>query len=186
MQPGLVVIGASVGGLLALETILRGLNDRFLVPIVIVQHRHRASTGTIKSFLQDSTALAVQEVEDKDKILPGYVYLAPANYHLLVELTHFVLSIDEPVSYACPSIDVLFETAADAFAERTIGVILTGANHDGAAGSAAIKQQGGTLVVQEPATAESAVMPLAALARTPADWVLPLDKIADCLNQLCC
>ncbi|NJO79112.1 MAG: chemotaxis protein CheB [Cyanobacteria bacterium RM1_2_2] len=181
----LVVIGASLGGLTTLRTILQGLATTFSAPIAIVQHRHKESKTGMTKALQLHSPLPIREVEDKDAILPGYVYLAPADYHLLVEPDHFVLSVDEPVSYARPSIDVLFESAAESYAEQTIGVILTGANQDGALGASAIKAQGGTIIVQEPTTATSAVMPTAALNQTTADWVLPPTQIARRLNALC-
>jgi two-component system chemotaxis response regulator CheB len=181
----LVVMGASLGGLSTLKTILQGLPSQFSTPIVIVQHRHKESKNGMVKALQLRSPLPVREVEDKDAILPGYVYLAPADYHLLVELNHFVLSVDEPVSYARPSIDVLFESAAESYVEQTIGVILTGANQDGAIGAAVIKAQGGTLIVQDPRTAVSSVMPTAALNRTTADWILPPSQIARKLNALC-
>jgi two-component system, chemotaxis family, protein-glutamate methylesterase/glutaminase len=181
----LVVIGASLGGLSTLKTILRGLAPDFPTPIAVVQHRHRESKTSMVKALQLRSVLPIREVEDKDAILPGYVYLAPADYHLLVEFTHFVLSVDEPVCYARPSIDVLFESAAETFADQTIGVILTGANQDGAMGAAAIKAQGGKLIVQEPTTAVSSVMPKAALTQTDVDWVLSPPQIAKQLNALC-
>lgn len=181
----LVVMGASLGGLSTLKTILCGLAADFPTPIAIVQHRHRESKISMVKALQLRSALPIREVEDKDTILPGYIYLAPANYHLLVELTHFVLSVDEPVCYARPSIDVLFESAAESYTNQTIGVILTGANQDGAIGAAAIKAQGGKVIVQEPTTAISPVMPKAALAQTDVDWVLPPAQIAKQLNDLC-
>lgn len=181
----LVVVGASVGGLSTLKTILHGLAPDFPTPIAIVQHRQRESETSMVKALQLRSALPIREVEDKDAILPGHVYLAPADYHLLVELTHFVLSIDEPVCYARPSIDVLFESAAESFTDKTIGVILTGANQDGAIGAGAIKAQGGKVIVQEPTTAVSAVMPMATLNQTEVDWVLPPAQIAKQLNTLC-
>lgn len=181
----LVVMGASLGGLSTLKTILYGLTADFPTPIAIVQHRHKESQNSMIKALQIQSALQIREVEDKDAILPGYVYLAPADYHLLVELSHFALSIDEPVCYARPSIDLLFESAAEFYAEQTIGVVLTGANQDGALGASAIKARGGKIIVQEPTTAASQVMPMAALSQTTADWVLPPAQIAKQLNALC-
>lgn len=183
--PQLIVIGTSLGGLLALKTVLQGLEASFSTPIAIVQHRHKDSGGRITDFLQHSTTLTVKEVEDKDEIQPSYVYVAPADYHLLVEAGYFDLSVDEPVCFARPSIDVLFESAADAYLNQTVGVILTGANQDGAAGAAAIKARGGVVIVQEPTSAESPVMPKAAIARTPVDGILSLAEIATYLNWLC-
>lgn len=179
----LVVIGTSLGGMTALRVLFQGLTPNFPVPIAVVQHRHRGSDHSLANFLQSTTRLKIKEVEDKDEVISGYIYLAPADYHLLVEAGYFVLSTDEPVSFARPSIDVLFESAADAYAAGTLGVILTGANQDGAVGAAAIKACGGQVIVQEPAEAESAVMPTAAIARTAVDWILPLHKIVEHLNQ---
>nr|WP_199318773.1 MULTISPECIES: chemotaxis protein CheB [Cyanophyceae] len=181
----MVVIGTSLGGLSALKVLLSGLPSNFPVAIAVVQHRHKDSEDMMSSFLQPYVTLPIREVVDKDDLLPGTVYVAPADYHMLVDVGYFTLSIDEPVSYARPSIDVLFESAADVYGEFVIGIILTGANQDGAKGLAAIKAQGGSTIVQEPATAESATMPAAAIATAVVDWILPLPKIAPHLINLC-
>jgi two-component system chemotaxis response regulator CheB len=181
----IVVIGTSLGGFSALKTVLVNLPAEFLAPIAIVQHRHKESDKTLQELLQEHTNLPIQEVEDKDEILPGQIYLAPADYHLLVEPGYFTLSIDEPVSYARPSIDVLFESAADAYGERVIGVILTGAYQDGMQGLKKVKARGGITIVQEPTTAESPIMPEAAIAAVAVDWVLSLSEIAPLLVNLC-
>lgn len=180
----LIVIGASLGGLHALSVVLGGLDSAFPLPIVIVQHRHQDSDSVLPAVLQRATSLPVVESEDKQRLEPGTVYLAPADYHLLVEPGSLALSTEGPVMYARPAIDVLFETAADAYAERVIGVILTGASADGAAGLAAIKARGGVTVVQDPATAECRVMPEAALARVTPDYAVPLVTIPALLTQL--
>ena len=181
----LVVIGTSLGGLSAIKTLLKLLPSRFTAAIAIVQHRHRESNKALSSFLQQFTVLPVHEVEDKERIQPGNVYFAPADYHLLVETGYFSLSIDDPVSFARPSIDVLLESAADAYAERAIGVILTGANQDGVQGLSALKARGGLTIVQAPDTAESPVLPSAAIAAVEVDLVLPLSQIAPHLIHLC-
>lgn len=181
----LVVIGTSLGGLSALKVLLSGLPANFPAAIAVVQHRHKDSEDMMSSFLRPYVALPIQEVVDKDDLLPGTVYIAPADYHLLVEVGYFTLSTDEPVSYARPSIDVLFESAADVYGKFVIGIVLTGANQDGAKGLAAIKAQGGSTIVQEPATAESATMPAAAIAAAVVDWILPLPEIAPHLINLC-
>ena len=178
----LVVIGASLGGLQALETLLAGLPQAFPLPVVVVQHRHKDSSDLV-ALLQRYSLLPVSEVEDKEEIRPGRVYLAPADYHLLIEASHFALSLEAPVEYARPSIDVLFESAAEAYAERVIGIILTGASQDGAQGLAKIKASGGLTVVQSPATAEGQTMPAAAIAATQVDQILPLSEIALFLSQ---
>lgn len=181
----LVVVGTSLGGLTALKLLLSSLAKDFPVAIAIVQHRHRDSERTLSEFLQHHIALPIKEVEDKDDLLPGRVYLAPADYHLLVEPGYFTLSIDEPVLYARPSIDVLFESAAEVYGSQVIGIILTGANQDGAQGLAKIRACGGWTIVQSPETAECRVMPEAALAATSVNVVLPLPEIAPYLTQLC-
>ena len=191
MAFNLIVVGTSWGGLRALEVLLSGLPKQFSVPIAIVQHRHKDSDNTLTLFLRRHSALPVEEAEDKAAIVPGCVYVAPADYHLLVERgdsvahPYFSLSTEAPVLYARPSIDVLFESAADAYAEEVIGLILTGASKDGAQGLAKIKARGGLAVVQAPATAESPVMPEAAMATVSVDKLLPLADIAPCLVDLC-
>lgn len=129
--------------------------------------------------------MPVNEVEDKDPIEPGHVYLAPANYHLLVDDDgHFSLSIDEPVRFSRPSIDVTFESVADVYGPRTVGVVLTGANEDGSRGLRRIADRGGLAIVQDPAMAESPLMPASALKAVPEALMLPLEGIADHLATL--
>ncbi|WOD41802.1 chemotaxis protein CheB [Nodosilinea sp. E11] len=181
----LVAIGTSLGGLSALKTLLRSLPRDFSAALAIVQHRHRESDQALSAFLQQFTVLPVHEVEDKQRIQPGHVYFAPPDYHLLVECGYFSLSVDEPVSYARPSIDVLLESAADAYGERVIGVVLTGANQDGVQGLSTLKARGGMTIVQDPHTAESAVLPGAAIAAVEVDIVLPISQIAPHLIYLC-
>jgi two-component system, chemotaxis family, protein-glutamate methylesterase/glutaminase len=181
----LIAIGTSLGGLSALKTLLGALPQDFSAALAIVQHRHRESDPGLGSFLQQFTVLPVHEVEDKERIQPGHVYLAPADYHLLVEYGYFSLSVDEPVSYARPSIDVLLESASDSYNEHVIGVILTGANQDGVQGLATLKARGGMTIVQAPDTAESPVLPRAAIAAVAVDAVLPLAQIATRLMHLC-
>lgn len=180
----IVVVGTSTGGLTALQTLLSGLSGEFPVPLVLVQHRGKDTEIGLCEFLSRNSSLPVKEPEDKEMMLPGHVYLAPRDYHLLIDKGSFALSVDPPVAFARPSIDVLFESAADAYRERTIGVIMTGANHDGARGLAKIKACGGMTVVEDPTSAASAEMPEAALAQSRPDWILPLHKIAVCLQQL--
>lgn len=191
MRFEITVIGASMGGLNALSVILAGLPKNLPVAVAIAQHRHKSSDGELVNFLQQQSLLPVFEVEDKQAIAPGQVYLAPADYHLLIEPGHFALSTEAPVTFARPSIDVLFESAADAYGDRAIGVILTGASQDGAAGLAKIKSCGGLTIVQTPETAESRTMPEAAIAavETQQDHVptniLPLSQIAPFLVNIC-
>ncbi|MGF1519503.1 MAG: chemotaxis protein CheB [Nodosilinea sp.] len=185
MTYDLVAVGTSLGGLSALKILLECIPKEFPAALAIVQHRHRESDQALSAFLQKFTVLPVHEVEDKERIQPGHIYFAPADYHLLVEYEHFSLSVDAPVSYARPSIDVLLESAADIYGKRVIGVLLTGANHDGVRGLSTVKARGGTTIVQTPDTAESPILPSAAIAAMAVDWVLPLTQIAPHLIHLC-
>jgi len=180
----IVLVGASWGGLAAVRTLIGALPADFALPVVCVQHRHRDSTSVLAPILQGHSRLSVCEVEDKAPIVAGSVYIAPADYHLLVERGHFSLSVDEPVRYSRPSIDVAFESASDAYGSGVIGVVLTGANADGARGLKRIVQRGGLAFVQEPATAESPPMPTAALRAVPEARAMTLAKIADTLAAL--
>ena len=174
----IVVVGTSWGGLLALKELVGGLPGSFGLPVVVVQHRHRQSDNLLSSLLQDRTPLPVCEIEDKAPIAPGQVHVAPADYHLLIEDGHFSLSTDEPVRYSRPSIDVTFESAADVYGQRTVGVVLTGANADGSLGLKRIADRGGLALVQLPQTAESPAMPAAAVKSVPKARVLTIDEIA--------
>ena len=185
---GIVVVGASWGGLSALSRLVADVAADFPLPIALVQHRSKESDHLLAQLLQDRTALKVREVEDKEPILAGNVYVAPPDYQLLVDLLadgpYFSLSVDPPVRYSRPSIDVTFVAAADAFGPRAIGVVLTGANEDGAAGLRRIVDRGGYAIVQEPKTAEIRTMPQAALTAVPGAEVLPLDRIGTRLTAL--
>ncbi|MBX3200355.1 MAG: chemotaxis protein CheB [Labilithrix sp.] len=183
MRPSVVVMGTSAGGLRALERVLGGLSPVFSVPIVAVQHRSRESE-LFASVMQTLVALPVREAEDKDELVAPGVYLAPPDYHLLLEPGgRLALSTDEPVSFSRPSIDVLFESAADAYGPAVLGVLLTGANQDGTRGLVRIRAAGGFAIVQDPATAESPEMPAAAIAVGAADRVIALGEIAGELVQ---
>jgi two-component system, chemotaxis family, protein-glutamate methylesterase/glutaminase len=183
----LVVVGASWGGLNALSELLQGLPDELEAAVAIVQHRRAdPEPGLFATLLQRRTSRPVVEASDKEPILARHVYVAPPDYHLLVEPGFFSLSTEERVMYARPSIDVTFESAADAYRERVIGIVLTGANADGAAGLARIKGAGGVAIVQDPRTAEAAAMPEAALGATAADAVLPLAELGPFLYGLAC
>jgi two-component system chemotaxis response regulator CheB len=183
----LIVIGTSWGGLDALSRLLDGLHDDVHQPIVVAQHRSAESEDLVLGqLLQHHTRRVVTDPDDKTPLERDHVYLSPPDYHLLVENGHLALSTDAPVQFARPSIDVLFQSAADAYGLHTIGIVLTGANSDGAEGLARIKGRGGVAIVQDPATSERRTMPDAALAATAADAVLPLDEIPAFLFGLCC
>ncbi|MBF0117548.1 MAG: chemotaxis protein CheB [Desulfobacterales bacterium] len=180
-----IVIGVSAGGLNALKTILPTLPHDFKIPVIIVQHEHASSDDFLAHYLNDRCMLTVIQADEKIKISSGNVYLAPPNYHLLVEDDKtFSLSIDEHVNYARPSIDVLFETASEAYGNKLIGIILTGANSDGSIGLKEIKKRGGLTIVQEPSKAEVATMPSAAISATQVDYILPLEEIGPFLCKL--
>ena len=180
----IVGVGASLGGLDALETLFGALPPDFACPIVLVQHRMPQVEGLLVELLQGYSTRRVVEPEDKDPIEPGHIYLAPPNYHLLVERGFFSLSVDPPVNFARPSIDVLFESLADSYGRGALGVVLTGSNKDGASGAAAIKRAGGRVLVQDPRTAESPVAPLAVLDATEVDAVLDLKRMAERIAHL--
>jgi two-component system, chemotaxis family, protein-glutamate methylesterase/glutaminase len=180
----IIVVGTSWGGLHALRKLVGVLPADFPVPVVLVQHRHKDSNHLLSSLLQERTALNVCEVEDPSLIEPGNVYVAPADYHLLVERGHFSLSCDEPVRYSRPSIDVTFNSAADAYGARAVGVVLTGANADGASGLRRIADRGGLALVQDPEGAESRMMPEAAARSVPEARVMPLPELAQYVATL--
>jgi two-component system, chemotaxis family, protein-glutamate methylesterase/glutaminase len=186
-SPDLVVIGASWGGLRAVGLVL-GEVDPSAGPPAIAVALHRSPSGpvgTLVHYLQTRCPLPVAEVEDKDEIVPGQVYVAPADYHLLVEEPGlFALSVDPPVQYSRPSIDVLFESAADAYRGGLVAVVLTGTNEDGCCGIRRAKERGAVTIVQEPATAERRDMPDAAIATGCVDEILTLEQIGKRLNEL--
>jgi two-component system, chemotaxis family, protein-glutamate methylesterase/glutaminase len=187
MRYEVIAIGASWGGLQAVSTLLDGLPDELEPAIVVAQHRGPDShRGLFESLLQRHARRPVTEPDDKERVEPRHVYVAPADYHLLVDRGHFALSTDDRVHHARPSIDVLFESIAETYGPEAIGIVLTGANEDGAHGLAAIKARGGVAVVQQPETAERRTMPDAALAAAEADAVLPLAEIPLFLYGLCC
>jgi len=164
--------------------LLGGLPETFPIPIVVVQHRGKDSERLLSQLLQDATDLNVCEIEDKDVLCAGTVHLAPANYHLLVESGYFSLTIEEPVRFSRPSIDVTFTSAGDTYGADAIGVVLTGANEDGARGLAHIVKRGGRALVQDPKTAEIPIMPQAAIKAVPEAEVVPLKELASRLIEL--
>jgi two-component system chemotaxis response regulator CheB len=180
----IVVVGTSWGGLSALRELITGLPGTLGLPVVVVQHRHRQSNHVMTTLLQDETRLCVCEVEDKAPLEAGNVYVAPADYHLLIERGFLSLSTDEPVRFSRPSIDVTFRSAADAYGAHAVGVVLTGANADGAEGLRRIVDRGGLAFVQLPATAESPAMPAAAINAVPQARVLTIEEIAAAIAEL--
>ena len=180
-----VVIGASAGGIEALTALLPALSPGLRPPVFIVLHLPRDKPSVLVEIFERKCAVPVREAEDKETVAAGTVYFAPADYHLLVDRgPQLALSADDPVHHSRPSIDVLFESAAEIYRDRLLGIILTGANEDGACGLAAIHDAGGVTVVQSPQTARAPHMVLSALKLRPADWVLPLDEIAGMLRTL--
>lgn len=177
--PLIVVVGTSAGGLRALEKVLSALPAGFGIPIVAVQHRSRQSDAFAR-VMGSLVSLPVYEAEDKQHVVAPGVYLAPPDYHLLLDPGGcLALSTDEPVSYSRPSIDVLFESAADTYGPRVLAILLTGANQDGTRGLACVRAVGGIAIVQDPRTAESPEMPNAAIAAGAVDRILPLADIAE-------
>ena len=179
----MIAVGASWGGLKALRAIAHGLPAQFRVPIAFVQHRSKDSAA-LRDLIQDCTSLIVCEVEDKQPIMGGYIYLAPPDYHLLVDGDEFSLSVDEPVRYSRPSIDVFFESVAERFGPQAVGVVLTGANDDGSRGLSQIDARGGLALVQDPRTAECPIMPRAALRAVPTAQALALERMTPHLISL--
>ena len=168
----------------ALTRLLGGLPAEFAIPVVVVQHRSNDSERLLGQLLQDATDLRVCEIEDKDPLTPATVHLAPANYHVLIEDGYASLSVEEPVRFSRPSIDVMLTSAADTYRSAAIGVVLTGANEDGARGLAHIVKRGGRALVQDPKTAEIPIMPAAAIRAVPTAEVLPLDALVSRLIEL--
>jgi two-component system, chemotaxis family, protein-glutamate methylesterase/glutaminase len=180
----LVAIGCSWGGLAALSRIFDALPRGLDAAVVVAQHRG-PEESRLRTMLDGRSSLPVHEAEDKDELRAGSVYLAPPGYHVLVEPGRLALSTEAPVNHARPSLDVLFETAADAYGPSCVGVILTGARDDGAEGLQRICESGGAAIVQQPQTAERAEMPEAALLAVPSARILPLDEIPDAIAALC-
>jgi len=185
MIPRIIAVGASLGGLDALQTLLRAVPPSFTCPIVIVQHRRPEVDGRLLELLNGRSSLPVIEPDDKERIEPGHVYLAPPNYHLVVEDGFFSLSLDAPVLFARPSIDVLFESVADSYGSSAVAVMLTSSNDDGASGAQAVKAAGGRVIVQDPVTAKAPEAGRAVLAAVAVDRILPLERIAGYLVELC-
>ncbi len=184
--PQAVVLGCSAGGLAALETVLAQLDPALPQALIVCCHTGSSDVGLFCELLALHSALPVAEAAERHPARGGVVHVAPSGYHLLLETDHrFSLSIDPKVCYSRPAIDVLFASAAAAYRERLVGVLMTGANHDGASGLAEIRRRGGIAVVQDPQDAEAPSMPQAALDLAGADHCLPLQQIGPLLNRLC-
>lgn len=180
-----IVVGASAGALQALTTVLAPLPAAFMVPIIIVVHLPAGKKSLLAELIQAKCRLSVREVEDKEEIKPGTIYFAPPDYHLLIESkSAFALSVDEPNLFSRPSIDVLFESAADVFGDALMGVVLTGANSDGALGLLTIEKAGGIAVVQDPATAFADAMPEAALLACSGAESMTLSEITERMREM--
>jgi two-component system, chemotaxis family, protein-glutamate methylesterase/glutaminase len=181
-----VAMGCSAGGLDALSVVLPALPGAFAVPLVIVQHISPRNMSRLHAILKAKCAIDVREADEKIQPRPGTAYLAPPNYHLLLELDGtFSLSVDDRVNYSRPAIDVTFETAAELWGSALIGVVMTGASSDGSRGLERIKRLGGYTIVQDPKEAEAAVMPEAAIRTAEPHAVLPLRDIGPTLARLC-
>jgi len=180
-----IVVGVSAGGLVALAEVLPKLDKDMTLPVMIVQHQSHDSDDFLVRYFDDLCRHSVKEVEDKMPVESGTIYFAPANYHLLVEPDKtFSLSTEARVNYSRPSIDVLFESAADTYMDRLVGIILTGANSDGTNGAARIKELGGLIIAQDPETAEADAMPMSVVKHVQVDHILALNRIGDFINRL--
>jgi two-component system chemotaxis response regulator CheB len=185
MQYEAIVIGVSSGGMNAMKVLFSLLPKGFKTPIIIVQHINPHSDNYWITLLNEKSNLFIKEADEKEKIKQGVVYIAPANYHLLIEKNKtFSLTIDERVNFARPSIDVLFESAAEAYKDKLIGIILTGSNNDGTNGMKRIKEYGGLTIAQDPKTAESGFMPASAISALQIDHILTLNGIIKLLKEL--
>jgi len=185
---GAVVIGASAGGVEALNQLLPALPKAFAPPVLVVVHVRQGQPSLLPGLFATRCELVIEEPFDKDEIAPGTVYFAPPGYHMLVESEDgaapaIALSVDPPVRFSRPSVDVLFESAAHAYGARLLGIVLSGANDDGARGARAIREAGGACWAQDPATAPAPAMPLAAIAQGAVNKVLTLDDMAMRLSQ---
>lgn len=180
-----IVIGVSSGGMNALKIISSTLPVHFNLPIIIVQHLSAHSDSHWIKLLNEKSRLNVKEADEKEKIEKGNIYIAPPNYHLLIEKDKtFSLTIDERVNFARPSIDVLFESAAEAYKNKLIGIVLTGSNSDGTKGIKRIKDYGGLAIIQDPNTADSEYMPKSAIAAIKPDYIVSLEEIVELLIKI--
>jgi two-component system chemotaxis response regulator CheB len=179
------VIGGSAGSLQVLFSLLPLLKSNLPFPVIIVLHRRHYADSSLSELLSTKTLAPMHEVEDKDIIRPGHIYLAPADYHLLIEKTQtFSLDYSEKINFSRPSIDVTFESAAEVYGPSLSALLLSGANEDGTKGLTFVKQRGGTAIVQNPETAQMPYMPHYAMTHTTVDHVLDVPQMADFINSL--
>lgn len=180
----LVVIGASLGGMHALKSLLASLPSKFNFPVVAVQHRAKDSEASLGKYFSLWTSHPVFEADDKTPLIPGHIYFAPSDYHLMIDGDNLALSTEGPVKYSRPSIDVLFETAAEWYNEKAVGIILTGTGADGPSGARELEERGGLLIVQDPEEAEADVLPKSTIAATQHAKIMRLNQIASFLESL--
>jgi len=182
---GLIAIGGSAGSLQAILKILEYLKPNYPIPVLLVLHRAFANPSPLEELLRVKTGFKVKEIEEKDKIEPGYIYVCPPNYHVLTEANEtFSLDDSEKVNFSRPSIDVVFKSASDVFKDKLVCILLSGSNADGAEGIFYAKRNKSITVIQDPAEAQMPVMPRAAIRRSKADHVLNTDEITGFLNSL--
>lgn len=180
-----IVIGTSAGGMAALARLLTPLPVDFSLPVIVVQHLHPTQDVFMVDCFNKKCSLIVKEANEKEAIQPNNIYIAPPNYHLLIERDKtFSLSTDRKINYSRPSINVLFESAVDVYCPGLAGIILTGANDDGAMGLKMIKENRGLTIVQDPDTAECPLMPIAAIDMVKVDHILPLEEITGLLIKI--
>lgn len=180
-----VIIGGSAGSLNALMQILPDLSQLNGFAVVIVLHRKSTDDQTLEELIALKSSITVKIVEDKVPLVPGYIYVAPSNYHLLFERNDTLsLDISEKINYSRPSIDVSFESASEIYGEALVGILLSGSNTDGTYGLKAIKAAGGTIVVQNPTVAEMPFMPHNAILNTNPDFVLDNQEILELLRSI--
>jgi two-component system chemotaxis response regulator CheB len=180
-----VIIGGSAGSLTVLFEVLPVLDPNLKTSIILVLHRKNSGDSSLSDLLSSKTVLPVKEIDDKDPVLPGTIYLAPADYHVLIEKNYyFSLDVSEKINFSRPSLDVTFESAADAFGTSLTAILLSGSNNDGTAGLKAVQEAGGMIIVQKPETANMAYMPQHAINNLSVDYILDTKEISSFINSL--
>ncbi len=180
-----IIIGGSAGSFQIVSRILSEIPESFRIPIILCLHRLKSVNSGFVEALSINSVNTIVEPYDKEAIKPGLVYLAPSNYHLYINPDfHFNLSTEEPVNHSRPSINISFKSAAEAYKDKLIGIILSGANNDGSFGLNSIKENGGITIVQNPSEAQVQTMPLAAISATEIDHILSVEKIIEFIKKL--